>query len=284
MSRLGALTAHGFHDSGLDFRLKNGYDRCMKIACWNVNSVRARLERLLAWLRKVEPDVLCLQELKCTEETFPHEAIGEAGYRAAVFGQKTYNGVAILSRSEPAEIEMGMADEADDPQARLISAQVDGIRVFSAYFPNGGEVGSEKWFYKLEWMRRLLEHLEHTASPSDSIVVCGDFNVAIDDSDVARPEEWAGSVLCHDDVRDALERLRDWGFVDVFRKHHPEGGIYSWWDYRMLGFPKNNGLRLDHVYATAELAARCTSAEVDRDERKGKKPSDHAPIVAIFDV
>ncbi len=263
----------------------------MKIASWNVNSVRARLERLLAWLRKVDPDVLCLQELKCTDEAFPHDAIshacrqaGEAGYHAAVFGQKTYNGVAILSRSAPAEIELGMADDADDPQARLISALIDGFRVFSAYFPNGGEVGSEKWDYKLEWMRRLLEHFDHRASPSDRIVLCGDFNVAIDDSDVARPEQWAGSVLCHDDVRDALERLRDWGFVDVFRKHHPEGGIYSWWDYRMLGFPKNDGLRIDHVFATAGPASRCTSAEVDRDERKGKKPSDHAPIVATFDV
>jgi exodeoxyribonuclease-3 len=255
----------------------------MKLATWNVNSIRARLERLLAWLEKHQPDVLCLQELKATDEDFPGEAIAEAGYRAAVHGQKTYNGVAILSKTEPANVERGIKDRVKDPQARLISADVGGMRVMSAYVPNGAEVGSDKYAYKLDWMRRLRKHLDGHYSPSDRLVLCGDFNVAVDDKDVARPEEWQNTVLCHSDVRDALEKVRSWGFTDVFRKHHPEGGIYSWWDYRMLAFPRNNGLRLDHIFATEPLAACCSLAEVDRDERKGKKPSDHAPVVAVFD-
>lgn len=255
----------------------------MKLATWNVNLIRARQERLLAWLQRVEPDVVCLQELKVTDEFFPFEAIREAGYWAAVFGQKTYNGVAILSRSEPMDIQRGMDDGADDPQARLLAATIAGIRVVSAYFPNGKIVGSQHYAYKLAWMRRLREYLQTRFKPSEPLVLCGDFNVAPDDSDVARPDVWANSVLCHVAVRQALEGLRGWGLVDVFRTHHPEGGIYSWWDYRMLAFPKNDGLRIDHIFATEPLAARCVSAEVDRQERKGAKPSDHAPVVAVFE-
>lgn len=255
----------------------------MKLATWNVNSIRARLERLLAWLEKHQPDVLCLQELKATDEAFPGEAIAEAGYRVAVYGQKTYNGVAILSKTEPSKVERGFKDRVKDPQARLISAEIGGMRVMNAYVPNGSEIGSDKYAYKLDWMHRLRRYLDGHHSPSDRVVLCGDFNVAVDDKDVARPEEWQDTVLCHSDVRDAMEKVRSWGFADVFRKHHPEGGIYSWWDYRMLAFPRNNGLRLDHIFATEPLAGRCSLAEVDRDERKGKKPSDHAPVVAVFD-
>ncbi len=254
----------------------------VKIATWNVNSIRARLERLLAWLDSEQPDVVCVQELKVTDADFPRDAIEEAGYRCAVHGQKTYNGVAILSRAEPADVARGMGDDADDPQARIISAMIGPVAVVSAYVPNGQEVGSEKYAYKLEWMRRLRAYLERCYSPSDSLVVCGDFNVAVDDKDVARPEQWAESVLCHSDARAALEEVRAWGLVDVFRKHHPDGGVYSWWDYRMLAFPKHNGLRIDHIFATESLAARSTAARIDRDERKGKKPSDHAPVICEF--
>jgi len=254
----------------------------MKLATWNVNSIRARLERLIVWLEKHQPDVICLQELKSTDEAFPGQAIAEAGYHGAVWGQKTYNGVAILSKTEPAEVERGIKDRVKDPQARLISADIGGVRVLSTYVPNGSEVGSDKYAYKLDWMQRLRKYLGRRHSPSDRLILCGDFNVAVDDKDVARPEEWRDTVLCHCDARDALENIRAWGFTDVFRKHHPDGGVYSWWDYRMLGFARNNGLRLDHIFATEPLAARCTSAEVDRDERKGKKPSDHAPVIAVF--
>jgi len=255
----------------------------MKVATWNVNSIRSRLERLLRWLDRVRPDALCLQELKATDEVFPHEAIRDAGYYAAVHGQKTYNGVAILSRSEPEAVERGMAGDVDDSEARLVSAQVDGVRVISAYVPNGQVVGSEKYAYKLDWLRRLREHLERQFDRSTPLILCGDLNVARDDLDVAHPEKWAGSVLCHQEARKSLERILGWGLTDVFRQHHPEGGLYSWWDYRMLAFPKNDGLRIDHVFATAPMAKRCTSAEIDREERKGQKPSDHAPVIATFD-
>ena len=255
----------------------------MKIATWNVNSVRAREERVLAWLEKVSPDVLCLQELKVTDDKFPVEAVGEAGYRASVFGQKTYNGVAILSREEPGEVRRGLED--DDAQARLIWATFGELHVISAYVPNGQAVGSEKYAYKMAWYERLLDRLDAWFSPEDKVVLCGDFNVARDDADVANPEAWAQSTLCHETSREAWGRLCGWGLVDVFREKHPEGGVYSWWDYRNLGFPKNDGLRIDHILATPPVAKTCTGAFIDRDERKkgkGGTPSDHAPVVAEF--
>lgn len=253
----------------------------MKIATWNVNSIRSRLDRLLAWLQRTQPDVACLQELKVTDEAFPYEPIQRAGYHATVFGQKTYNGVAILSRAEPANTQRGMSG-FDDPVARFLTAEIDGTWIASIYVPNGQVVGSEKYAYKLRWMRQLREHLESQFQPLDRVVLCGDFNAARDELDVAHPELWANSVLFHKEVRESLEHLLAWGLVDVFRKHHPEGGVYSWWDYRMLAFPKNDGLRLDYILATEPLASRCTGAEIDRDERKGEKPSDHAPVVATF--
>jgi len=254
----------------------------MKIATWNVNSIRARQERLLAWLQKTEPDVVCLQEIKVADEPFPHEAIQAAGYHATVHGQKTYNGVAILSRTKPSNVERGMADGGDDSQARLLRAEIDGIQAISAYVPNGEMVGSAKYAYKLDWMRRLRAYLEQRFTPAVPLALCGDFNVARDDGDVARPDAWADTVLFHPQIRDAMEQLLSWGLIDVFRQHHPEGGFYSWWDYRMLAFPKNDGLRLDYILATERLAAGSTSAEIDRQQRKGEKPSDHAPVAAIF--
>jgi exodeoxyribonuclease-3 len=254
----------------------------VRIATWNVNSIRARLERLLTWLAKQRPDVVCLQELKVVDEAFPYEPLREAGYHSAVLGQKTYNGVAILSRVQPTNVERGLSDDLVDPQARLIAATIEGIHILSAYVPNGETVGSEKYAYKLEWLGRLRDHLARGFSPTAPVALCGDFNVARDDRDVARPEEWGNSVLCHIDARQALERVREWGFTDVFRERHPEGGIYSWWDYRAGAFPRNDGLRLDHIFATEPLARRSTAAEVDREERKGSKPSDHAPVIAAF--
>jgi exodeoxyribonuclease-3 len=255
----------------------------MKIATWNVNSIRAREERLLRWLEKEQPDALCLQELKVRDEDFPHDEIERAGYHAAVHGQRTYNGVAILSRTEPTNVVRGMADDVDDPQARLIEAEIEGVRLISAYVPNGKEVGTDKYQYKLDWLTRLSGHLQHNASPSERLVLCGDLNVAPDDKDAANPEKWHDSVLCHEGSRGALERIREWGFVDVVRKHHPDGGVYSWWDYRMLAFPKGDGLRIDHILATEPMADRCVKAFIDRDERKGKKPPDHAPVIAVFE-
>jgi exodeoxyribonuclease-3 len=252
------------------------------VATWNVNSVRARLERLLAWLAAHAPDVLCLQELKAPDDEFPAAALAAAGYHAVLHGQRTYNGVAILSRTPASEIEVGLRDGVDDGQARLVSARVGGIRILSAYVPNGDEVGSEKFRYKLAWMERLRTHLAGHASPSEPLLLCGDLNVAPDDRDVARPAEWNDTVLCHPEARAALQRILDWGLVDTFRLHHPEGGFYSWWDYRQLGFPRNNGLRIDHILATATVAKRSTETRIDREARKGKQPSDHAPVIAVF--
>jgi exodeoxyribonuclease-3 len=256
----------------------------MKLATWNVNSIRAREDRLLRWLSMVGPDVLCLQELKVTEDAFPFDTLRALGYHAAVHGQKTYNGVAILARTEPGEVERGFGDGGDDIQARLVAARVGRIRVVSAYVPNGAEVGSDKWAYKLEWLRRLGAWLDRRFARSDLLALCGDFNVAPEARDVHDPSAWEGSVLFHPDARAALESVRARGLVDGFRLHHQAPGFYTWWDYRMLAFPKNRGLRIDHVFLSETLAARCTAASIDRNERKGKQPSDHAPVVVTLDV
>jgi exodeoxyribonuclease-3 len=251
----------------------------VKIATWNVNSIRARLPRLLDWLGRVGPDVVCLQELKVTTDEFPAFELEALGYRAAVLGQRTYNGVGILARTEPADVTTGMGPDDPDDQARLIAATIGGVRFLSAYFPNGQMVGSDKWAYKLAWMKRLKTHLSTAYQPGQPLVLCGDFNVAPDDRDVARPEEWGGSVLCHPDARATLADLVGWGFVDAIRLHHEGPGPYTWWDYRMLGFAKGNGLRIDHLLLTAPLVPRCTQSWVERNERKGKLPSDHAPVM-----
>jgi exodeoxyribonuclease-3 len=254
----------------------------MRLVTWNVNSVRVRLDRLLGLLKRHRPDVVCLQEIKTVEASFPTDALREAGYHATVFGQKTYNGVAILSR-EPAEsVVRGMEDNEDDPQARLVAATVGGVRVLSAYVPNGQEVGSPAFTYKLRWLERLRTYLKRFADPAQPLALCGDFNIAPDDRDVHDPAAWEGQVLCHPDERAALSRLLSWGLVDAFRLHHAEGGHYSWWDYRALAFPKNLGLRIDLVLVTEPLARRSRFAEIDRAERKGPKASDHAPVVVTF--
>ena len=263
----------------------------MRIATWNVNSIRSRQTRVVDWLRRHSPAVLCLQELKTTDADFPWDAIRDAGYEAATHGQKAYNGVALLSPEPVTGVQRGM--DNDDQQARLIGGVAvaatlpTGATIYSAYFPNGRTVGSEAYRYKLAWMARLLELLEERHTPSDPLVLAGDFNVAPDDRDANDPAEWADSVLCHAEAREALERIRAWGFVDVVRKHNPDENLFTWWDYRRLAFPRNDGLRIDHIFATAPMAARSLGAWVDRDQRKGGKgntPSDHVPVVADFDL
>jgi exodeoxyribonuclease-3 len=254
----------------------------MKIATWNVNSIRARLERVLAWVDAARPDVLCLQETKVEDAAFPVEPFAARGYHVALAGQRTYNGVAILSRPEPADVARGLDDGEDDPQARLIAATVDGVRVLCAYAPNGEAPDSEKFPYKLRWLGRLRRYLDGRADPGRPLALCGDFNVAPEARDVCDPEAWSASTLYHPQARGALAEVAAFGLVDVFRQHHAEPGFYSWWDYRMLAFPKNQGLRIDHVLATRPLAERSASAAIDREERKGKQPSDHAPVVVEF--
>jgi exodeoxyribonuclease-3 len=254
----------------------------MKIAAWNVNSVRARLDRLVDWLKSAQPDVLCLQELKCTDADFPMEAVREAGYHAAVHGQKTYNGVAILAKTEPTDVVRGLSDGVDDSHSRLIAATVNGVRVLSVYAPNGQEVGSEQYEYKLRWYGRLRRYLDTRHKPGEPLVLGGDWNVAPEDIDTWDPALWEGQTLFTKRERAALQELCAFGLTDTFRKLHPNEQRFSWWDYRMLAFPKNKGLRIDHIFATAPLAERLVAADVDREARKGKQPSDHAPVWAEF--
>jgi exodeoxyribonuclease-3 len=253
------------------------------LASWNVNSIRARLDRALAWLDRVQPDVLCMQETKVVNDHFPLQAFADKGYEAAIWGQKTYNGVAILSRSTPQDVQRGFGDTPDE-EARLLAASIDGVRVYSCYVPNGKVIGSPAAEAKLRWLDRLDELLG-THAADDRVVVCGDFNVAWDDRDVHDPNFWRTQVLYHPSMQKGLHDLVSSAhLVDTFRMHHEEDGLYSWWDYRMLGFPKNRGLRIDYVFASEALAPTCSDACIDRQERKGKSPSDHAPVLARFDL
>lgn len=256
----------------------------MKIATWNCNSIRARLPRLLAYLEDRAPDVVCLQELKCLDGDFPAEELRQRGYRSESYGQKTYNGVAILAKEEISDVSRGLQDGAEDPQSRLIAATVRGVRVISVYAPNGQEVGSPAYQYKLRWFERLRAYLEVRHSPSTPLVLCGDFNVAPKPDDVHDPAAWEGQTLYSVPEREALERLVSFGLRDTFRLHHAEAGRFSWWDYRMLAFPKNRGLRIDHLYVTEPLLSACTGADIDREMRKGAQPSDHAPVWAELQV
>ncbi len=225
---------------------------------------------------------MCLQETKCTDEQFPAKTLRDAGYAAVFHGQKSYNGVAILAREEPREVRAGFCDGVADEQARVIAADVGAVRVVSIYAPNGQAVGSAPYEYKLEWYRRLTNCLREKESALDRVVVCGDFNVAPNDEDVHDPALWQGAIMCSEEERAAFRALEAIGLVDTLRLHHRESGIFSWWDYRMLAFPKNRGLRIDAILAGGELAAKCTDGSVDREMRKGKEPSDHAPVWAEF--
>lgn len=252
----------------------------MKIASWNINSLRKRQDRLFSWLDSFAPDVVCLQETKCPDDQFPTLALQAAGYHAAYHGEKSYNGVAILSKTPLHEIRSSLCDEVDDRQARVIAATVSNIRIYSIYAPNGQAVGSPAYDYKLRWFARLRDCL--AKDKASHLAICGDFNVAPEDRDVFDPELWRGAIMCSDGERAAFRSLCDLGLHDTLRLHHAENGMFSWWDYRMLSFPKNRGLRIDAILTDEKLAQRCTDAGVDRELRKGKDPSDHAPVWAEF--
>ncbi|MBI4403259.1 MAG: exodeoxyribonuclease III [Deltaproteobacteria bacterium] len=256
----------------------------MRLVSWNINSIRMRLPRLLALLKRVNPDIICLQELKCTEDKFPFDDIAKVGYQVSALCQKAYNGVAILAKNPPSEVSRLLDIDKKTGVCRFLQAKIEGVNIISVYVPNGQLVGSEQYIYKLAWLKQLREYLEIRHKPSDALIIAGDFNVAPEDRDVYDPEQWRGKVLFSDPEKKALKELCDFGLSDTFRIHHQEGGHYSWWDYRQLGFPKNHGLRLDFILASKTLADRCTSASILREERKGEKPSDHAPIIAEFKV
>src|SRR4051812_31999800 len=242
----------------------------MRIVSWNINSLRRRQERFLGWLATTKPDVICLQETKCTDDQFPVLDLKAAGYYSAFHGQKSYNGVAIISKTELADVRASLCDEEDDPQARVIAATIGQVRVYSVYAPNGQAVGSPAYDYKMKWYERLRNCLQRQER-NRPLVVCGDFNVAPKDEDVYDPALWRGAIMCSDGERKAFQDLCGIGLVDTLRLHHSEAGLFTWWDYRMLAFPKNRGLRIDAVLASKTIADKCTAAGIDREMRKGKE-------------
>ena len=252
------------------------------LATWNVNSIRVRMEHLQRFLREWRPDVLCLQETKVTDDQFPHQPIEALGYRAAICGQKTYNGVAILSPHPIEAVVAGFDGSGGEVQKRLIAATVAGLRVVNAYVPNGSQVGSEKFAEKLAFLADLRGYLDRRHQPGEPLALVGDFNVAPAPEDVYDPEALEGTVCFHPDEWAALENLRGWGFTDLFRRFETAPGHYTWWDYRTGAFPRNAGLRIDHIWASPALEPRARVCLIEREERARDKASDHAPVVAAF--
>ena len=254
----------------------------MRLATWNVNSLRARLEVVLDWLKQDGPDVVCMQETKVTDDLFPVAAFAEIGYQAAFTGQKTYNGVAILSRVPLTDVRLELPDAPGEGEKRFIAATVHGVRVINVYVPNGQEVGSPKFIYKLAWLDRLHAFLSTTYTPDTPLLLCGDFNIAPEPRDVYDAEKVDGEILFHPAERAAFARFLAWGWCDTVRLHDDAGGLYSWWDYRAAAFRRNLGFRIDHILVTPPLAQRCTAVSFERDLRRLPKPSDHIPVVVTL--
>jgi exodeoxyribonuclease-3 len=253
----------------------------LKLATWNVNSLRVRLPQVLEWLAREMPDVLCLQETKVPDEEFPEAAIREAGYFAAFTGQKTYNGVALLSR-QPATALLRELPGVDNAQRRFLAADLDGIRVINVYVPNGESVDSEKYRFKLAWLETLTSYLRAELSAHPRLAVLGDFNIAPEDRDVHDPQAWQGQVLFSKPERAALAGLFALGLKDSFRLFEQAEASFSWWDYRQGAFRRNRGLRIDHILASPELAGVCRVCRIDVEPRRAERPSDHAPVIAEF--
>ncbi len=253
----------------------------MKLATWNVNSLKVRLPQVVQWLENNPVDVLCLQETKMTDDKFPQAEIEALGYHVAFSGQKTYNGVAILSRLPMTDV-VKNNPLFDDEQQRIISATIDGILVICAYVPNGQAVGTDKYAYKLSWLDALSRWLETELQKYPNLAILGDYNIAPADEDVHDPIAWKDQVLCSDEERAAFKRLCALPLVDSFRMFPQAEKSYSWWDYRQMAFRRNRGVRIDHVLLSAPLAARCTACEIDKLPRKWEQPSDHTPVVATL--
>lgn len=256
----------------------------MKIATWNVNSINIRLEQVLDWLAKHQPDALCLQETKCTDDKFPVQVFLEAGYNAAFLGQKSYNGVAILSPFELADVQMNFPDADAEAPKRLIAATVKGVRVVNTYIPNGTELWTDKFTFKLDWLQRLRRFFDQTCAKDADVLLCGDFNVAPDERDVWNVAAWEGKLHFSKPERAAIHHVKQWGFTDVFRQMNGDEKHFSWWNYREGAFFKNQGLRIDHIWTSKSLAEKCTACWIDRKPRGAERPSDHAPVVAEFEI
>jgi exodeoxyribonuclease-3 len=253
----------------------------MKIASWNVNSLRVRLPQVLDWIQQHQPDILAIQETKMVDESFPKNEIESAGYSVSYSGQKTYNGVAVLSK----QIGQDMVTDIpglEDPQRRILEVTIGDTRVLNLYVVNGSEVDSEKYRYKLYWLEKVTQYIREQIQHFPNYVVLGDFNIAPDDRDVYEPELWHEKILCSTPEREALNKIFDLGLRDTFRLFTQKEGSYSWWDYRTAGFRRNAGLRIDLILASESLSQRCLSSEIDKEPRGWKRPSDHAPVNATF--
>ena len=255
----------------------------MKIATWNVNSLRVRLPHVLQWLEAAQPDVLAIQETKTVDEQFPLAELEAAGYNAVFAGQKTYTGVAILSKLPATEVVTDIPD-LDDPQRRILAATIEGVRVVNLYVVNGAEVGSDKYAYKLDWLAKVTTWLQQQAALYPQLVVLGDFNIAPEDRDVHDPVAWGEGILCSPAERAALQAIQALSLSDTFRQFTQPDKSFSWWDYRGGGFRRNHGLRIDLILASKPLADACQSCVIDREPRTWEKPSDHTPVVAEFSV
>lgn len=255
----------------------------MKIATWNVNSLKVRLPHVLEWLGAAQPDVLVLQEIKQVSEAFPEEEVAAAGYQSFASGQKTYNGVAVISRTPSADHVCDFPG-FDDPQRRILASTIDDIRVVNLYVPNGQSVGSEKYEYKLGWLAALRGFLESELKVNKKLVVLGDFNIAPEDRDVYDAEKWGDDVLCSPLEREALGELLRLGLTDVYRNFEQPEKAFSWWDYRRAGFQRNAGLRIDLILASEAMNSACQASYIDREPRTWERPSDHTPVIAEFSL
>jgi len=255
----------------------------LKVASWNVNSLNVRLPHVLAWCASASPDILALQETKLPDERFPGDALREAGYQSLFSGQKTYNGVAILSREAGADMVTDVPG-LDDPQRRILAATFGDIRVIDLYVVNGSEVGSEKFSYKMHWLEKVTDFISAELAQHEKLIVLGDFNIAPADRDVHDPEAWHEKILCSTQERNALERIMSLGLSDTFRLFEQAEKSWSWWDYRMAAFRRNMGLRIDLVLASKPLLEQCSTAYIDREPRTQERPSDHTPVIAEFDI
>lgn len=256
----------------------------MKIATWNINSINIRLGQLLDWLQESKIDVVCLQETKCTDDNFPADQIGQIGYNSEYFGEKSYNGVAILSRYAITDVLKNFPDDPPDAPRRLIAATVNGVRIVNTYVPNGTELWSDKFAFKLDWLQRLRHFFDQNYRLDEDVLLCGDFNVAPDEVDVWSVEQWEGKLHFSKPERAAIHYVMQWGFIDLFRKINGNKQEFSWWNYREGAWQRNRGLRIDHLWASPPLAEKCTDCFIDKSLRGLERPSDHAPVVAKFQI
>jgi exodeoxyribonuclease-3 len=256
----------------------------MKIATWNVNSIAIRLEHIFQWLSDTNTDVLCLQETKCVDEKFPFQAIKDFGYNVAFTGEKSYNGVAILSKHEITDVQKNFHDDTLEAPKRLIAATVKGVRIVNTYIPNGTELWTDKFTFKLDWLQRLRKMFDATCDRSGDVLLCGDFNVAPEETDVWNVPFWEGKLHFSKPERAAIHHVKQWGFVDVFRQMNGDVREFSWWNYREGAFPKNHGLRIDHIWTSKSLAEKCVGCWIDKEPRGWERPSDHTPVVAEFAI